>query len=293
MPDAPIAMNHGPEGPTAGPEDHRAPEPGAGQRWWRKPVFRPVVLGAIGLVLLLIAFLLYPRTTELPSPAFPRLELSAPFPVAFVDYSVVQVSPAVAEMKISVVLPTGTQGPPVDASPAVLSVAPPLGTGFRDCRLPACGIRGTGVTSASIWAERLTFRPVNATGTATADFFVNARSFGVISNGVDASAAIPEVIYEGQGNPILLTAYRLRSASSYDWSSLPAAAVTGTVVAWQQDLASGDTAGRTAVGVDHAGQTNDDIKIFIAGALLGIAGGAIVAAVQEAMHLGGRPEPSE
>jgi hypothetical protein len=251
------------------------------------------VLGAIGLALLLISFLLYPRTTELPSPAFPRLELSTNLRVAFVDYSVVQISPAVAEMKISVVLPSGTPGPPADASPAFLSVAPPLGTGFRDCHLPACRVRGTGVTSASLWAERLTFTPVNSTGTATADFFVNARSFGVTSNGVDASAAIPEVIYQGQGNPILLTAYRLPSASSYDWSSLPAAAVTGTVAAWQQDLASGDTAGRTAVGVDHAAQTGDDIKIFVAGALLGIAGGAIIAAVQEAMHLGGRPEPSE
>ena len=291
MPDAPIATNPGPEGPAPGAHDNPRSAAGAGKRWWRKPVFRPIVLGAIGLVLLLISFLLYPRTTELPSPAFPRLALSAPFTVAFIDYSVVQVSPAVAEMKISVVLPTGTPGPPADASPAVLSVAPPLGTGFRDCHPPACGVRGTGVTSASIWAERLTFRPVNATGTATADFFVNARSFGETSNGVDAAAAIPEVIYEGQGNPILLTAYRLRSASSYDWSSLPAAAVTGTVAAWQQDLASGDTAGRTAVGVDHAAQTGDDIKIFVAGALLGIAGGAIVAAVQEAMHLG-RPEPS-
>jgi hypothetical protein len=290
MPDAPIVTSHGPEGPTAGPEDQGAPAPGAGQRWWRKPVLRPVVLGAIGLALLLVSFLLYPRTTELPSPAFPRLELSTNLRVAFVDYSVVQVSPAVAEMKISVVLPTGTPAPPAGAAPTFLSVAPPLGTGFRDCHPPACAVRGTGVTSASLWTDRLTFRPVNST--ATADFFVNARSFGVTSNGVDASAAIPEVIYLGQGNPILLTAYRLQSASSYDWSSLPAAAVTGTVVAWQQDLASGDTAGRTAVGVDHAGQTSDDIKIFVAGALLGIAGGAIVAAVQEAMHLGGRPEPS-
>jgi hypothetical protein len=40
------------------------------------------------------------------------------------------------------------------------------------------------------------------------------------------------------------------------------------------------------VGLNHSAQTRDDIKIFIAGALLGIAGGAIIAAVQEAMHLG-------
>jgi len=171
-------------------------------------------------------------------------------------------------------------------------VAPPFGTAFRGCHLPSCRIQGTGITSASIWTDRLTFRPVNSAGTATADFFVKARSFGVTSNGVNATVVVPEVIYQGQGNPILLTAYRLRSASSYDWSSSPAAAVTSTVATWQQDLASGDTPGRAAVGIDHSAQTNDDIKIFIAGALLGIAGGAIIAAVQEAMHLGGRPEPA-
>ena len=129
------------------------------------------------MALLLISFLLLPENaTELPSPAFPRLALSVQIRVAFIDYSVVQVSPAVAEMKISVVLPTGIPGPPADAAPAVLSVAPPLGTGFRDCHLPACGVRGTGVTSASLWAERLTFTPVNSTVTATADFFVNTHS---------------------------------------------------------------------------------------------------------------------
>jgi hypothetical protein len=61
--------------------------------------------------------------------------------------------------------------------------------------------------------------------------------------------------------------------------------VTGTTAQWQQDVASGDTPGRVAVGINHSAQTRDDIKIFIAGALLGIAGGAIIAAVQEAMHL--------
>jgi len=292
MPDAPIATSPGPEGPAPGAQDKPQPAPGAGKRWWRKPAFRPIVLGAIGLALLLISFLLYPRTNELPSPAFPRLALSTTFPVAFIDYSVVQVSPAIAEMKISVVLPTGTPGPPASAPPATLAVAPPLGTGFRDCPISACIVKGKGVTSASLWVQRLTFRPVNSSGTATADFFVKAGSFGVTSDGVNASTAIPEVLYKGLGQPIMLVLYHLRSASSYDWSNSQAAEVTSTTAQWQQDIAASDTPGRAAVGVDHAAQNSDDIKIFIAGALLGIAGGAIIAAVQEAMPRGGRPEPS-
>ena len=291
MPDAPIATSPGPEGPAPAAHDKPRSAAGAGKRWWRKPVLSPIVLGALGLALLLISFLLYPRTTELPSPAFPRLALSTNLRVAFIDYSVFQVSPAVAEMKISVVLPADTPGPPADALPT-LAVAPPFGIGFRDCHLPACIVKRNGITSASLWVEPLTFRPVNATETATADFFVNARSFGVTTDGIHASTAIPEVLYSGLGQPMMLVLYHLRSASSYDWSNSQAAEVTSTTAQWQQDIGGSDTPGRAAVGVDHVAQTNDDIKIFIAGALLGIAGGAIIAAVQEAMHLGGRPEPS-
>ena len=279
MPDALIDRN-----PAPGPDGNEAPAPGAGKPWWRKAAFRPVVLGAVGVVLLLISFFLYPRTTELPSPAFPRLAVSTTFPVAFIDYSVVQVSPAIAEMKISVVLPTSTQGPPAGAPSPVLAVSPPFGTGFRDCHLPACIVKGHGITAASVWFERLNFRPETGSGaTAVADFFVKAQSFGVTSDGINASAAIPEILYQGGGQPILLTLYHLRSASSYDWSDSQAAEVTSTTAQWQTDVGNGDTPGREAVGVDHAAQQSDDIKIFIAGALLGIAGGAIIAAVQEAM----------
>ena len=52
MPDVPIAKNQGPEGPAPGTQDNPAPAPGAGKRWWRKPVVRPIVLFALGLVLL-------------------------------------------------------------------------------------------------------------------------------------------------------------------------------------------------------------------------------------------------
>jgi hypothetical protein len=175
------------------------------------------VLGAVGLALLLMSFFLYPRTTELPSPAFPLGGGGARHPGGDYRLRVAQVSPGVAEIKISVSLPTGTPTPP--------------------------------------------------------------------ANGVNASAAIPEVLYGGLGQPILVVSYQLRSASSYDWSASPTGAVSSTTAGWQQDLASGDTPGRTAVGVNHSARTDHDIKIFIAGALLGVAGGAVIGAVQETMHL--------
>ncbi|HEY1319114.1 MAG TPA: hypothetical protein VGF32_02655 [Streptosporangiaceae bacterium] len=234
-------------------------------------------------MLLLISFFLYPRTNELPSPAFARLAVSTTFPVAFIEYTVFQPSPSVAEVKISVVLPTDS-GPPAGAPLPSLALALPFGADFRDCHLPACEIRRKGNTSVSVWLEPLNFRPEPGSGsTAVADFFVKASSFGVTSDGVNASAAIPEILYGGGGQPKLLTLYHLRSASSYDWSGSQTALVTSATAQWQTDVVSTDTPGQAAVGVDHAAQQQDDIKIFIAGALLGIAGGAIIAAVQEAL----------
>jgi len=287
MSGTPTAEKPEPRRPAPHSNDDAAPAPGPGQRWWRKAVLRPIVLGTIGLALLLISFFLYPRTADVSSPAFARLAVSArDIQVAFIDYGVEQVSAGVAEIKISVSLPTGTLGPPAGAPPALLAMAPPFGTAFRDCHLPACRVQRTGTISSYFWARRLIFRPAPNSGpTATADFFVKARSFGIASNGVSTSVAIPEVLYQGLGKPFLLTLYQLPSASSYDWSASPAAVVTSTTAQWQDDVTSGDTPGRAAVGINHAAQTRDDIKIFIAGALLGIAGGAIIAAVQEAMHL--------
>ena len=297
MSGTPAAPKPGPGRPAPRPDDDAAPAPGTNggeapgpgtrQQWWRKAVLRPIVLGTIGLALLLVSFFLYPRTADVASPAFARLAVSARgIRVAFLEYGVAQVSPGVAEIKISVSLPAGTPGPPAAAPPAFLAVAPPFGTAFRDCHPPACRVQRTATISSSLWAKRLIFRPEPGSGpTATADFFVKAPSFGIASNGISASVAIPEVLYQGLGKPFLLTLYKLPSASSYDWSASPAAVVTSTTAQWQDDVASGDTPGRSAVGINHAAQTRDDIEIFIAGALLGIAGGAIIAAVQEAMHL--------
>ena len=119
---------------------------------------------------------------------------------------------------------------------------------------------------------------MNSTGTATADFFVKARSFGVTSNGVNASAAVPEVLYRGLGQPMLLTLYHLRSANGYDWSASPVAASPAPPPSGSRTSPAATR--RAAIGVDHAAQAGDDIKIFVAGALLGIAGGAIIAAVR-------------
>ena len=86
------------------------------------------------------------------------------------------------------------------------------------------------------------------------------------------------------GTAILLVAYGVPSAANYDWSSFPTTVADNFVAVWQEDLINGDIPARSAVGVNHAQQKSDENRTFLAGALLGLAGGAIVAATQEALH---------
>jgi hypothetical protein len=123
---------------------------------------------------------------------------------------------------------------------------------------------------------------------ATTHFLVKAGSFGVTYNSVTAAAAIPEILLlghsaeSGPGN--LSVVYNLPSASSYDWSSDPTSSVTNSQAAWDETVIGDDTPGRAVVGINHAAQSDDDTRTFIAGALLGLAGGALLSGVQEALH---------
>lgn len=233
-------------------------------------------------MLLLTAFMLYPSTTEAPSPPYSRLWLTTTFPISYIIYKVFQVSPGTAEIRVLVQLRPGVTGSPGGAPTAHVSVSPPFGIFFRDCPAPACTVFSQ---SYSEWTVPLDFRTSEA---ATANFFVEAHNFGLSYNGVTASAAIPEVIYQGptKTQVYLLAGYPIPSAPSYDWSSFPTAATNNSNALWQEALTNGDTAGRTAVGLNHAGQSSVDNKTFFAGALLGLAGGAILSAVQEALHPG-------
>jgi hypothetical protein len=113
--------------------------------------------------------------------------------------------------------------------------------------------------------------------------FVKANSIGDTSNGVIADAAIPQVLCNNCVDTVLETQYNIPSASSYDWSSFPTQFANGTYARWTEQV-NGVAGGRAAVGVNHANQANDDHKTFVTGALVGLAGGALLSAVQEALH---------
>jgi hypothetical protein len=237
-----------------------------------KEILAPLVLAVLGLALLVGAFLLYPSTTESSTPAFDYVFIDANANISYVNYQVIQY-PGVAQVKISV-QPYGSL--PSHAF-AALMVDPPFGTAFVDCPRSAC--------SGGSWQERLTLTSDKLL--YTAEFGVKASSFGVTSNGVTAAAAIPAIDLIGSVGHFVpvYTNYDLPSASSYDWSSYPTYAVSNSTAEWVETLGPGDTPGRAVTGINHVAQTNDGTRTFIAGALLGLAGAAILAAVIEALHV--------
>jgi len=116
------------------------------------------------------------------------------------------------------------------------------------------------------------------------NLLVKASSYGAIYNGVTASVAIPEIYYHGGGTPTFLIIFAIPSASSYDWSSYPPFTVDQSSATWDEELNNGVTPARVAVGLNPAAQESKDRLTFIAGALLGLGGGALLSAVQEALH---------
>jgi hypothetical protein len=260
----------------------------------RKKILTPIVLALIGGVLFFSAIVLYYSSPGEPSPvSFVTLEMKSPFEFAKIEYVVDQVSPSVAEIDVRIALPFGKRPPPVKASAAkapaqyFILFLPP-GIAFRTCPAGFCTFsRGQ---DQYRWAEILRFKTISSegqspTGMAQATFFVRAHDFGYTSNSITALAAIPQVFYLAQGSPTLTTVYEnAAAASSYDWSAFPTESINGTKAVWDEPVTGGATQGRVAIGINHASQTKENNKAFFAGALIGLAGGALLSAVQEALH---------
>jgi hypothetical protein len=126
----------------------------------------------------------------------------------------------------------------------------------------------------------------------TADAFFDIKgSFGVAANGATAAVTFPEVDWNGTRPTEIDLSYPVPSAPSYDWSSYPATSLTNSTAVWTEPPTSLDvlrltatTPSKVVTGVNHAAQQRDSNLTLLAGILFGIGGGALVAAVQEALH---------
>jgi hypothetical protein len=262
-----------------------AADEGGKKPWW-KMMATPIVLVLLGLAVLPVALLLYPSPTDTSAPTYSRISVLSNQRILFIDYAVVQVKPALAKILVEVVRPENVPVP-APGAPALyanLVVGPPVGTSFLTCPSApppyGCTRLANSLLPAFTWEVALTF---NAHGQAFDNFFVKATNLGVSDNGVNALAALPEVFYQGTSAPEILAGYHIPSAASYDWSALPPAAFIGSTIAWTEPIAGYDTPSKVAVGVNQSRQSSDNHLAFIAGALIGVAGGAVLSGVQEGL----------
>jgi len=301
VPDTPSDRGEASEGAAHAPPSGAAgerPDGAAGERpestaplsrkrersWWQKMLI-PLVLAVAGLAMLLAGWLIYPSGAGNPAPGYSELILQSAVPVNYIGYLVNRVSAGTASMSVSVVL---LQTTAVPTRAAKLQVWLPIGDTFAHCHGGGCRVLSSGQQETSYWTQWLTFRPSRSGSSATVNFTARAPDFGATFDGVDASAAIPEVRYSGATRvlPVLDAGYPIRSASQYDWSSFEPEDATSHSAVWQEDLTIGDTPSRVAVGINHAGQAHNDILSLIAGTLLGLGGAALLSAVQETLHAG-------
>jgi hypothetical protein len=234
-------------------------------------IITPLVLFGLGVVLLVLAVVLYPSaaTTEVVGPTVPIVGFNTNFAIGDIGYLVTRASPGTTLVEI------GMQRDPLGRVPRLKPTAyVTLRTGISR------QVTRTVTFGHSRFAQRIV------------RFTVNVADLGMSSNGITASAAIPKIIYFGPGTPDLNVRYPIPSASSYDWSSFPTTKVTSSYAQWETATAKtpagvqaeASTPGQVAFGINHARQATDSDKTFVAGALLGLAGGAILSAVQEALH---------
>ena len=260
----------------------------AQKRWWRRKSLKPAALAVIGVLSALGAFALYSSPSEPSAPSIATIQLKSTLSIAAILYDVTQsqVSPSIAKVTIYVQLPSDVVHAPAKAPPANLWLEAPAGISFKTCPADACRLDPN--ESQYIWSQALDFKYEDFdsnSGEAIATFFVKARNFGYASNDTNASAAIPRVVFLGPGSvtPILYAEYNVTSAVGYDWSTFQPELTNASEIRWDEPVTGGATQGIVTAGINQASQARDNIKTFLAGAFIGVAGGALVAALQETL----------
>lgn len=295
MPEIPVTPS--PDPPKSSPQPHdppiqregsQSPAPVTQGRRRLKKIFIPLVLSGLGLGLGLVAyFLVYPSPeTGIPVPAYSKIYIETSVPILLASAIIDQ-----GRIRVVVVLPEGAHAPPANAKEDI-RIELPNGASFHNCSgcadYQSSSLFGLpSYATGKLTFSRKLFGHPSLSMDATVSFQVTPSYFGMDFDGSNAYAAIPEITLKGprlEGYQLAAN-FLIPSASSYDWSSSSPTSVDSSSVHWIEDLKSGGMAGRTTDGINHAREANDLTLSFLAGALIGLAGGAILSAMQEALHI--------
>jgi hypothetical protein len=245
----------------------------------RRKILTPIVLAVLGFGLIGISILILPSRKGVEITAYPSLIIGTSEDLASISYSVQPFRSSITAITISIEINSLSKDFPAAGSFTAAEFIPPNGITFQICPRDYCE-RISRVQY--IWRAPLI---ANKHGMATETFFVHASNFGYASNGVTESAILPEIRYGGLGTPqVQIHYYGISDPASYDWSDLPTAFAASNRATWAEIVSPGDTPAKVATGTNHSNETHDNFMIFLAGALIGLGGGAVLSSVQEALH---------
>jgi hypothetical protein len=122
---------------------------------------------------------------------------------------------------------------------------------------------------------------------------ISISRLGLATNGESAIVELPEVFEDGQEEhgSYLSVSYNAPGATTYDWS-IPTGYPSTASVGWQEPLTPSSGPGFQPIflpteitGTNLQVQGRDERNILIAGILFGVAGSAVVAAIQEGLNM--------
>lgn len=160
--------------------------------------------------------------------------------------------------------------------------------------------RGAGEITTAI-ATIFTTQKNGNVDPAQESFIIKDRQISATSNGESAIVELPDVTGFGTNTspPQLIVTYYVDNADTYDWSTPPLVSTRYYVRFLEQLSTTFSAQASEIIGIDHQAQAQDERNTFIAGILLGVAGGAAIAVVQEGLHMvfddrddSRRPKPS-
>jgi len=264
------------------PKGSDSPASAAHKRSWWKKLFTPLAFFAISIGIGIFTFFVVypPAETGIVPPYYPTMQIYTSAPIYIMGAAIGQGTPTTTVIAVKMGLVQSATSRPERGS---ILLTLPVGFTFICDPTAYCHNQADLVPSAEI--ERFIFKA----GSASCFFVVNERNFSINFDGINAYAAMPEVILhlEGHGSesPLMEIGFRIPSAASYGWSSIPSIVPGSSRIAWSERLAVGDTPGQVIDGTNHARQRIDANLTFLAGALIGVAGAAFLISLQEAMQL--------
>jgi hypothetical protein len=266
---------------------------GYGRRWGLVLFLLVIGVGCIGA-----AWLIYPRLPTTAAPGSPIVTFQTDGPIP--QHLVVSVLSGSGDGTTTLNLEVDRYNLAAKPSPVAMYVRLPQGAVVTRCDGATCdhasAPRGFGPTVHVSNARFLPVGPVTdglREWSAVAGLSVRAQGFVWSASDVNAEADLPAVrlMVNGRtitapdsttGDPEVYTDLTFPGATSYDWvGGPPPESQPLGAVQWDQTIAA--TSNLVGVsGVNRSEQRWADFRLFLAGILAGIGGGAVVGAITEA-----------